>query len=113
MGRHQPARASGERVSILQFTRTRAPRSRPILGAFGGFTVQAGLLAFGSPRTLRLPAMHVDIFDGFHSGQFAEPVPDYSGGTAVDLHHLPLFVRNVSDADDRELFTCQNELGSI
>lgn len=50
---------------------------------------QAGLLAFGSTRLLRLPAMHVDVFDVFHSGQFAEPVPDYSGGTTTDFHRLP------------------------
>ena len=37
-------------------------------------------------------------------------VPDHSGGSTVDLHHLPCCVRESTDTGDRDRFNCQTAI---
>lgn len=62
----------------------------------------AGLLAYGL-SLLAAPSPQELLPLGQFLGEWrnAAFVPDYSGGSAVDLHHLPR-VRTKSDADDRD-----------
>ena len=70
--------------------------------------MRAGLLAFGSsdrPRLLPAFGLAAESREWHHLRPI---VPDYSGGTAMDLHHLP-FESAPREADPhRERFTCQS-----
>ena len=66
------------------------PRSARNPRREGPTAVRAGLLAFGSTDVIA--PSHFDLprdWTKRNNGRMRTIVPDNSGGTAVDLHHLP------------------------
>jgi hypothetical protein len=67
----------------------RLPTLRPCAEAMRLSSTPAGLLAFGSSDRSRLLLVARVSFHAIREWHHATIVPDYSGGTAMDFHHLP------------------------
>lgn len=78
----------------------RAVSSPPRSGAVRPTAMRAGLLALGSFYSPRLLSAQGG------NGRIAAFVPDYSGGTAVDLHHLP-FCLPTQETRIANVLSCQ------